>query len=120
MQTNLRRPFLVQGVLGLVAVVGFAIYGQWVPAVYGMFIGFVNVGLLALTFNKANASAAEDPKSGILILYMSAVIRFVLLAVLFVIGLALLKFDPLAVVITFVVMTLGQMFNLQGKRRLTD
>lgn len=120
MQVNLQRPFIVQGLLGLVTVIGFSIYGQLISAVYGMLIGFVNIGLLALTFQQANAKAAEDPKSGILVLYMSAVIRFVLLAVLFVIGLALLKLDPLAVVITFVVMTLGQMFNLQGKRRLTD
>jgi ATP synthase protein I len=120
MQINLQRPLVVQGLLGIVAVIGFSIYGQFVSALYGMVIGVVNVGLLALTFQQASAKAAIDPKSGILVLYMSAVIRFVLLAVLFVIGLALLKLDPLAVVITFVVMTLGQMFNLQGKRRLTD
>ncbi|UQB42160.1 ATP synthase subunit I [Thiomicrospira microaerophila] len=120
MQANLKRPFIVQGILGLIAVIGFAVYGQFLSALYGMMIGFANIGLLVLTFKKANSKAAADPQGGILVLYMSAVIRFVLLAVLFVIGLALLKLDPLAVVITFVVMTLGQMFNLQGKRRLTD
>jgi ATP synthase protein I len=76
--------------------------------------------MLGFTFRTANNRAAEDPKQGVLILYMSAVIRFILLAVLFVIGLAWLKLDPMAVVLTFVVMQAGQMFNLQGKRRLTD
>ena len=68
-----------------------------------------------------NSRAEEDPKSGILILYMSAVIRFVLLAVLFVLGLSFLdESQAFPVVLTFVLMQLGQLFNLKGKRRLTD
>ena len=120
MQTNLLRPLIVQGGIGLVALIAFSFYGLGMSSLYGMFIGLANVGMLALTFRQANRRAEDDPKSGILVLYMSAVIRFVLLAVLFVIGLALLKLEPVGMVITFVVMTLGQMFNLQGKRRLTD
>jgi ATP synthase protein I len=118
--TNLTRLLMIQGFLGLVSVASFSIYGQGLSALYGLGVGLVNVLMLAFTFNKANSKAAIDPKSGILLLYVSAVIRFILLAVLFVIGLALLKLEPLAVVITFVVMQIGQMFNLKGKRRLTD
>lgn len=120
MQTNLLRPLLIQGLIGVIALSVFAYYGHPLSSLYGLIIGLANVAMLAFTFQRANQKAAQDPKGGILVLYMSAVIRFVLLAVLFVIGLALLKLDPMPMVVTFVLMTLGQMFNLQGKRRLTD
>lgn len=120
MQTNILRPFVIQGFIGAIALSVFAYYGHPVSSLYGVVIGLANVAMLAFTFERANKKAAHDPKGGILVLYMSAVIRFVLLAVLFVIGLALLKLEPMPVVVTFVLMTIGQMFNLQGKRRLTD
>lgn len=116
----LNKPLKIQAVAGLIMVAIFATQNLWMDALYGVFLGFANVAMLGFTFRTANHRAAEDPKQGVLILYMSAVIRFILLAVLFVIGLAWLKLDPMAVVLTFVVMQAGQMFNLQGKRRLTD
>ncbi|MDG6778712.1 ATP synthase subunit I [Thiomicrorhabdus sp. zzn3] len=120
MNKNLSQPLVIQGAIGIVAIVVFAVLGQGPSAAYGFFVGIMNVLMLSLTFKKADSTAKEDPKRGILVLYLSAVIRFVLLAVLFVLGLALFKFEPMAVVLTFVVMQLGQMFNLKGKRRLTD
>ena len=119
---SLDRSVIIQAVIGLVMVVAFSLNAQTVAAAYGMFIGLVNIALLSFTFNKANKRAAEDPKSGILILYMSAVIRFVLLAVLFILGPSLLfeREDTFAMVITFVVMLVGKIFDLKGKRRLTD
>ncbi len=117
---NLNQPLMIQGVIGIIAVIVFATQGLAGAAAYGFFVGIMNVLMLSTTFKKANNKAAEDPKSGILILYMSAVIRFVLLAVLFVLGLSLFNFEPMPVVLTFVVMQIGQMFNLKGKRRLTD
>lgn len=129
---NLKKPLKIQGMIGLVAILLFTAYYvsqgldfnevkfQTSAAVYGFFIGVMNVLMLGVTFKKANDKAAEDPKTGILILYMSAVIRFILLAVLFILGLSLFKFEPMPVVMTFVVMQIGQMFNLTGKRRLTD
>ena len=120
MQTNILRPFVIQGLIGVIALSVFAYYGHPISSLYGVMIGLANVAMLAFTFEHANKRAAQDPKGGILVLYMSAVIRFVLLAVLFVIGLALLKLDAMPMVVTFVLMTIGQMFNLQGKRRLTD
>jgi len=110
----------VQLALGLLVVLLFAVLGQAGSAIYGMLIGLANVLMLTSTFRLANQRSAVDPKSGMLVLYLSAVIRFVLLAVLFVIGLALFKFEALPVVATFIAMTLGQIFNLAGKRRLTD
>jgi len=118
---NLDRSVKIQLLIGFIAVGIYSLYGQTVAAAYGMFIGLVNVLMLSYTFTKANDRAAEDPKSGILILYMSAVIRFVLLAVLFVLGLSFLdQSQAFPVVLTFVLMQLGKLFDLKGKRRLTD
>ena len=117
---NLSNTLKIQGILGLVMVIIFATQGAVWAAVYGLFIGLFNAVLLGITFKKANEKSAENPKSGILVLYLSAVIRFILLAVLFILGLQLFKLDPLAVVLTFVVMQVGQVFNLKGKQRLTD
>ena len=118
---NLDKAFKIQGLIGLIMVAVFATQGQAMGAGYGFFIGIMNVLMLSFTFSKANARAEDDPKTGILILYMSAVIRFVLLAVLFVLGLSFLDgSQAFPVVLTFVLMQLGQLFNLKGKRRLTD
>ena len=117
---NLSNTLKIQGVLGLVMVFIFTTQGLLWASAYGLFIGVVNVVLLGMTFKKANDKSAENPKAGILVLYLSAVLRFILLAVLFILGLQLLKLDPLAVVLTFVVMQVAQVFNLKGKQRLTS
>ncbi len=115
------KAFRVQFVIGLIVVGVYAFQGQVLGAAYGFFIGMVNMLMLSLTFDKANQRAKEDPKAGMLILYMSAVVRFILLAVLFIVGLSFLEeSQALSVVLTFVLMQLGQLFNLLGKQRLTD
>ena len=117
----LNKTFKIQAIIGLIAVAVYATQGQVMGAAYGFFVGMMNVLMLSFTFGKANQRAEEDPKAGILILYMSAVVRFVLLAVLFIIGLSFLEeSQAFPVVLTFVLMQLGQIFNLRGKRRLTD
>lgn len=121
MLKNLDTAYKVQGIIGLVVVAFYATQDHALASAYGFFVGIVNVLMLQLTFNKANKKAAEDPKTGMLILYMSAVIRFILLAVLFVLGLSYLEqSEAFPVIITFVLMQIGQLFNLRGKRRLTD
>lgn len=118
---NLDNAYKIQGAIGIVVVVFYTTQGLALAAAYGFFIGLANIFMLQLTFNKANKRAAEDPKSGMMILYMSAVIRFILLAVLFVLGLSILdQTEAFPVIITFVLMQIGQLFNLKGKRRLTD
>jgi len=117
----LSKMFKIQAIIGLVVIGVYATQGQAIGAAYGFFIGMMNVLMLSFTFGKANQRAEEDPKAGILILYMSAVVRFVLLAVLFIVGLSFLEeSQAFPVVLTFVLMQLSQLFNLLGKRRLTD
>lgn len=118
---KLDNVYKIQILIGLVSVAIFAFLGQTAGSGYGFFVGMMNVVMLNFTFSKASSRAEEDPSAGILILYMSAVIRFVLLAVLFVLGLSFLdESQAFPVVLTFVLMQLGQLFNLKGKRRLTD
>jgi len=117
----LSKVFKVQAIIGLVVVAIYATQGQALGAAYGFFVGMMNVIMLSFTFGKANERSEDNPQAGILILYMSAVIRFVLLAVLFIVGLSFLEeSQAFPVVLTFVLMQLGQLFNLLGKRRLTD
>lgn len=121
MQTHsMAQSLKTQGMIGLLAIAGFSIQGFWDSALYGFLIGIANIVMLGMTFKKADNKAAENPKQGILVLYLSAVIRFILLAVLFVLGLSLFQFEAMPVVLTFVLMQIGQVFNLAGKRRLTD
>ena len=118
---NLDTAYKVQGIIGIIVVAFYATQGHVVASGYGFIIGLLNIFMLQFTFKKANKRAAEDPKAGMLILYLSAVIRFILLAVFFVLGLSILdQSEAFPVIITFVLMQIGQLFNLKGKRRLTD
>ncbi len=117
-----QKAIAIQLLLGLVLVVAFATQGsaELLSALYGWGIGVANLLLLGGTFRMASQRAAENPKQGMTVLYLSAVIRFILLAVFFALGLALLALKPMPMVLTFVVMQLGSALSLRGKRRLTD
>ncbi len=118
--TGEKKVFLIQLSVGLAAVIIAAMLGELYSALYGLGIGLVNLVLLHQGFAIANRRAVENPKSGMTVLYLSAVVRFILLAVFFALGLALLGLNPGPMVLTFVAMQLASVFNLQGKRRLTD
>jgi ATP synthase protein I len=113
--------YVAQSIIGLVVVAIYSFLGQPIGSAIGFLIGIANILMLSLTFKLASKRAELDPKSGMLVLYMSAVVRFILLAVLFVLGLSLLdEKAAFPLIITFVLMQVGQLFNLKGKRRLTD
>jgi len=82
-------------------------------ALYG---GLASV-LLALIsikgFKRANEFALSDPKKSMMILYIGAVVRFAAVIVVLGIGLGLLKLEPMAVLIGFV---LAQISYLMGVR----
>jgi ATP synthase protein I len=109
-------------VFGGVALVAFGLFEPMsVPAsAYGLMLGLLNVGLLALTMRIADQQAQTDPKQSMWILYVSAAIRFILLAVCFVSGISVLGLDPMPLVLTFVAMQLAQVMVLRGKKRLRD
>jgi ATP synthase protein I len=74
---------------------------QGLAALYGAFTSIVLAFLLSRGVKRASEAALHDPKKSMMILYLGAVQRFVLLLVLFAIGLAVLKLDPLACLIGF-------------------
>lgn len=109
-------------IFGGLALVMFGVLSPMnVPSsAYGLMLGLVNVALLVYTVRVADQRAAIDPKQSMWILYVSAAIRFVLLAVLFVVGISTLALNPMPLVLTFVAMQLAQAMTLRGKKRLTD
>ena len=123
LNTQRQKTLKIQAIAGFVVVVGY-LFTQDFALIQSVFFGYV-VGLLSVLMLVAGVRMADqksetDPKQGMLILYASAVLRFVFVAVLFIIGLSWLNFDPLAVVAPFIVMQISQIFNLRGKQRLTD
>ena len=112
--------FKVQVVIATVIMVVSVSQGYWLDSLYGIFLSIFNTVLLMNSFKVSARISKINPAKGMAVLYASAVIRFVLLSILFVIGLAGLKLYPPAVVLAFVFMQIGQIYGLKGKRRLTD
>ncbi|MCK5812843.1 MAG: ATP synthase subunit I [Cocleimonas sp.] len=72
-------------------------------ALYGGFVSLFVSWTLGLGVIKATEIAKEDPKTAVGILYGSAVLRFVLVLVLFGVGMGTLGFNPIPLVLTAVV-----------------
>jgi len=72
-------------------------------ALYGGFISLFVSWTLGLGVIKATEIAQEDPQTAMGILYGTAAIRFVLVLVLFGVGMGLLGFNPIPLVLTAVV-----------------
>lgn len=111
---------VVTAVLGLAAL---ALYGpvQGLSVAYGGLVDAVLAVFLGYSVRKADARAATDPKAGMTILYMGAVIRFFLFIALFAIGLGLLRLNALAVAAGFVAARIAQVAaGARGVTRTTD
>lgn len=96
----------------LLAAAGFLLFREpmvGVAAVCGGMIAVVMALMLAHDVKKATACANTDPKKSMIILYVGAAIRFVLVIALFALGLGLLNLDPLA---TFVGFGIAQLVNV--------
>jgi ATP synthase protein I len=122
MRLNVKPLLAWKLVFGGLMLVAFGVFEPMsVPAsAYGLMLGLLNVALLALTMRIADERAQTDPKQSMLILYVSAAVRFILLAVCFVSGINGLGLDPMPLVLTFVAMQMAQVMALRGKKRLTD
>jgi ATP synthase protein I len=122
MQINVKPLVAWKLFFGGLALVAFGVFAPMsVPAsAYGLMLGLMNVGLLVLTVRIADARAVTEPQQSMWILYASAALRFVLLGVLFIVGISGLGLEPMPMVLTFVAMQLAQLMALRGKKRLTD
>jgi len=104
-QTNARKVIVLQIIIAaLVALVFGILQGGLMPAISALYGGLISVStswLLRRGVLKANEIAQQDPKSGMVALYVGAVQRFILVAVLLGVGLGLLGIDALAAIIGF-------------------
>ncbi len=87
---------------------------------YGGLVDVVLALLLGHSIRRANERAATDPKAGMNVLYLGAVIRFFLFIVLFAIGLGLLRLNALAVAAGFVAARIAQLASAHGAARTID
>ncbi len=87
----------------LVAAGFFVFKGQWeaLSAVYGGLISVLVAFLLGRGVARAAGAAPQDHKRSLVMLYLGAAQRFVLVGVLFAAGLAAFKLLPLAMIAGF-------------------
>ncbi|MGC9456227.1 MAG: ATP synthase subunit I [Halothiobacillaceae bacterium] len=76
--------------------------------------------MLRVTMQKAAETAAEDPQGSSIRLYIGAGVRFVLLLVLFAVGLGLLRLDPVGMIAGYVVVQAAGVLAAQGNLRRPD
>ena len=95
----------------------FLLQGPWdaVSALYGGLASMVTVWLLGRGVKRAEAAVLRDPKRSMQILYFGAAQRFLLVAVLLALGLAVLKLAPIALCVGFV---LTQLSFVMGARSM--
>jgi ATP synthase protein I len=91
--------FLIQGI------------PESLSALYGGFVSVVIAWFLGRGINRASRVAAEDPKKSMVILYVGAVQRFLLVVVLLATGLALLKLEPIALCVGFAIVRISHFVN---------
>ncbi len=103
-QTSAKRVTGLQIIIAaLTAVVFGSVGGGWaaVSAFFGGIISLTVSLLLRRGVLKANEIAQEDPKRGMVVLYIGAVQRFVVVLALFGLSLGVLDMAPLATVVGF-------------------
>lgn len=114
LRSTTRRLLTVQGLLILLATgLYFGLKG-WQPAVAALFGGLIallNTLVSAHRLARASETAAQDPKRGMMELYIGAVIRFVATPGLIAVGIVLLELDPVAIIVGFAAAQVGYFFN---------
>lgn len=112
-----RKVLIAQLIAGCIAAIGFLLYsGAWhgLSALAG---GGVSISLLLLLrrgVKRAGEMAQHDQKKGMIILYMGAAQRFLLILVLFALGLGVAGLDPLAMFVGFFLAQLSNLTNVRG------
>jgi len=106
-------------IVGLVTAIGFGLSQTgWhaLSAFYGSLISMISALILGRGVSRASNAAISDPKMSMGILYAGAVFRFLLVLVLFVLGLLIFKLNALAVGAGFILAQLGFVFNFQASK----
>ncbi len=103
-QTSAKKVAGLQIIIAALTAVVFGIVEAGWAALSACFGGFISICvslLLRRGVLKANEIAQEDPAKGMTVLYFGAVQRFVLVLVMFGLGLGLMELSPLATVVGF-------------------
>ncbi|MDH3325713.1 MAG: ATP synthase subunit I [Gammaproteobacteria bacterium] len=107
--------------IGTIVGIFFFIVGsnlQGLSAAYGSLVTMLVSAYLGYGVFKAEKVAQTDPKKSLGILYFGAAQRFVLVAGLFIVGLAILELEPLATAAGFGFSQLGYVINLRQQSRV--
>lgn len=106
------------GIAGLVATGFFLVQGEHEArsAFYGGLVSVIAAWMLSRGVIKAGESVRLNPRTGTWILYISAALRFVLVLVLFGVGLAVLKLEPLAMITGFIAAQLVYLLRFGSRR----
>ena len=118
--TNTRQLLAIQIALGLIVAAGFKLASQeWqsVSAIFGMLTSIALTLLLSHGVKRAEKSALQDPKKSMGILYLGAVQRFVLVLAFFIVGLGIMKLEPLAMALGFGLTQFAYVFNMRNLKK---
>lgn len=108
-----RRLLFAQISLTLVLALGWGLYSGYFDAmavVYGGMVSIVLAWMHKRAVRKSEDVSLRDPKAGMLVLFVSAVLRFILLIVLLGVGFGLLKLAPQPMLAGFILAQLGFLF----------
>jgi len=120
-----KRVVKTQIAVSIVVAGLFLIKDPWasMSALYGGFSSVLIALLLSQRVKRATAAAQDSLKESMAILYIGAVQRFVLVAVFLVIGITIMKLDPMAVSagfaiaqFSFVMGSGAKSFNKRGQQ----
>jgi ATP synthase protein I len=106
MDTGIRRLLLFQSLLVAATAAVFLVIFETSSAVsvcYGGCAAAANALLLARCANRDAAAPERTPQQSLMAAYLCVVQRFVVLALLFVLGLGVLKLKPLTLLTGFIV-----------------
>lgn len=115
-----RRVLIAQVVVGVVLAAGLWLaYGphRSVSVAFGVLIGLLITWLLSRSVRRAGEMAETDPKRSMVMLYVGAVQRFVVVIAAFALALAVFGLDPLVVAAGFVAAQFAQLVNARGMTR---
>lgn len=112
-----RSLILYQLAAGLVVAILFYFFKDLIAAgsaLCGAAVSSVSALMLGSGVKKADEKAVEDPTKSMGVLYFGAVKRFLLVVVLFIIGLKFLHLDAVAMAAGFIAAQVGFVFLFKG------
>ncbi len=111
-----RKVIGYQLLIGFMVALGF-LWAQSLwhaqSALYGAFVNVCMALLLGGSVARAGHAAAHSAQTGMLILVIGGILRFVLVLVLFGVGFKVLKLDPLAAIVGFGLAQLAYLIRIR-------